>query len=136
MQVLTFDGSPNLDKVEKWLGEVETNFKLLQVPEEVKHEIITSFLVEDAEKWWSTVEPTIAQPMNWEKYKEVFLNYFFPPDVHLQKMEEFESLKQIPGLSVVEFTNKFCTLGRFVPSIMANEQLKMLKFTRGLSSKM
>ena len=77
VQVPTFDGSPNPDKTEKWLGEVETKFKLLQVPEEVKHEIITPFLVEDVEKWWSTVKPTIAWPMNCEKFKEAFLNYFF-----------------------------------------------------------
>ena len=50
-------------------------------------------------------------------------------------MEVIESLKQTPGMPVVKFANKFCTLGRIVPSIMANEQLKMLKFTWGLSSK-
>ena len=48
MQVPTFDGSLNPDKAEKWLGEVEANLKLFQVPKEVKHEIITPFLARDA----------------------------------------------------------------------------------------
>nr|XP_027086619.1 uncharacterized protein LOC113708357 [Coffea arabica] len=135
VHVSTFDGTPNPDLAEKWLDEIENNFALLQVPEEIKHLIVKPFLVGEANKWWATLEPTVAPPVSWTKFKEEFLKYFFPPAVRMQKIDQFENLRQTPGMSVVQYSNKFMALGRFVPSTMADVELKKYKFVRGLASR-
>ncbi|XP_071933023.1 uncharacterized protein [Coffea arabica] len=60
--------------------------------------------------------------------------YFFPPEIRLQRMQQFENLRQTPGMSVVEYAHKFTTLGRFSPTILADESLKMLRYKNGLLS--
>nr|XP_027099053.1 uncharacterized protein LOC113718341 [Coffea arabica] len=135
VHVPIFDGTPDPDLAEKWLDEIENNFALLQVPEEMTHLIFKPFLVGEANKWWATLEPTVAPPVSWTKFREEFLKYFFPPAVRMQKIYQFENLKQTPEISVVQYSNKFMALGRFVPSIMADGELKKYKFIRGLSSR-
>ncbi|XP_027152113.1 uncharacterized protein LOC113752182 [Coffea eugenioides] len=135
VHVPTFDRTLDPDLAEKWLDEIENNVALLQVSEEMKHLIIKPFLVEEANKWWATLEPTVAPSVSWTKFIEEFLKYFFPPAVRMQKIDLFKNLKQTPGMSVVQYLNKFTVLGRFVPSIMADGELKKYKFIRGLSSR-
>ncbi|XP_071925957.1 uncharacterized protein [Coffea arabica] len=101
----------------------------------MKHLIVKPFLVGEANKWWATLEPTVVPPVSWTKFREEFLKYFFPPAVRMQKIDQFENLKQAPGMSVVQYSNKFTALGRFVPSTMADVELKKYKFIRGLSSR-
>nr|XP_027076961.1 uncharacterized protein LOC113700701 [Coffea arabica] len=113
VHVPTFDGTPDPDLAEKWLDEIENNFALLQVPEEMKHLIVKPFLVREANKWWTTLEPTVTPP----------------------KIDQFENLRQTPGMSVVQYSNKFTALGRFVPSTIADVELKKYKFIWGLSSR-
>ena len=105
----------------------------MQVPEEMKHQIIKPFVVGEANKWWVTLEPTIAPPINLTKFREKFLKYFFPPAVRMQKIDQFENLKQTPRMSVVQYSNKFTALERFVPLIMIDVELKTYKFIRVLS---
>ena len=83
VHVPTFDGTPNSDLAEKWLDEIENNFALLQVPEDIKHLIIKPFLVGEANKWWATLEPTVVPPVSWTKFREEFLKYFFSPAVKM-----------------------------------------------------
>ncbi|XP_027082397.1 uncharacterized protein [Coffea arabica] len=133
--VPTFDGTPDPDLTEKWLDEIENNFALLQVAEEMKHLIIKPFLVGEANKWWATLEPTVAPPVSWTKFREEFLKYFFPPTMRMQKIDQFENLKQTLWISVVRYLNKFTVLERFVSSTMADVELKKYKFIRGLSNR-
>ncbi|XP_027067436.1 uncharacterized protein [Coffea arabica] len=135
VHVPTFDGTPDSDSAEKWLDEIENNFALLQVPKEMKHLIIKPFLVREVNKWWATLEPTVAPPVSWTKFREEFLKYFLPPAMRIQKINQFENLKQTPRMSMVQYSNKFTALGRFVPSTMADVELKKYKFIRGLSSR-
>ncbi|XP_027155824.1 uncharacterized protein LOC113756301, partial [Coffea eugenioides] len=135
VHVPTSDKSPDPDLAEKWLDEIENNFALLQVAEEMKHLIIKSFLVGEANKRWATLEPIAAPLVSWTKFREEFLKYFFPLAVRMQKVDQFENLKQTPGMFVVQYSNKFTALGRFVLSIMADGELKKYKFISELSSR-
>ena len=92
-------------------------------------------MVGEANKGWTTLESTIAPPVNWTKFREEFWKYFFSPVVRMQKIDQFENSKQTPGMSVVQYSNKFTALGRFVPSTMADVELKKYKFIWGLSSR-
>ena len=55
--------------------------------------------------------------------------------MRMQKIDQFENLRQTPVMSVVQYSNKVTTLGRFVPSTMADVELKKYKFVRGLASR-
>ena len=46
-----FEGGSDPEKAEKWVGELETNFRILEVPEGFKAELAASFLTREGEKW-------------------------------------------------------------------------------------
>ena len=96
VHVPTFDRALDPDKAEKWIEEVESNFTLLNVPEGMKHLIIKPFLVRDASKWWTAVEPTITSPITWAYFRDQFMAHFFPPAIRMQRMQQFENLRQTP----------------------------------------
>ncbi|XP_073064126.1 uncharacterized protein [Primulina eburnea] len=74
-------------------------------------------------------------PVTWQNFRETFLKQYYPPEVRLQKLSEFENLTQAPDMSVVEYTSHFNALGSYAPAIMADEVLKLNRFKRGLNSR-
>ena len=46
-----FEGGSDPEKAKKWIGELETDFRMLEVPEEFKAELASSFLTGEGEKW-------------------------------------------------------------------------------------
>lgn len=135
VQVPSFEGGPDPDEAEKWLDEVEKYFELIQVPDEMKAHVIRPFLIGEANQWWKTNIQPLTRPVAWATFLEEFRKLYIPPSVTIQKIEEFESLKQEPGVTVLEYAHRFIALGRYVPSMMADERLKMIKFERGLNSR-
>ncbi|XP_073153362.1 uncharacterized protein [Henckelia pumila] len=135
-QVPTFDGNPDPEVGQNWFKNVETQLRLLEIPEEHKVDVVTPFLEDKARKWWETVSPTMtaAGPITWQQFRGAFLNKYFPPEIKLQKLSEFENFVQTPEMSVMEYTSKFNSLGTYVPTIMTDETLKIHRFKKGLSS--
>ncbi|XP_073119989.1 uncharacterized protein [Henckelia pumila] len=76
-----------------------------------------------------------AGPITWRQFKDAFLKQYYPAEVRLQKLSEFENFTQTQDMSVVEYTSKFNSLGTYAPTIMADDVLKMHRFKRGLSSR-
>ncbi|XP_073277633.1 uncharacterized protein [Primulina huaijiensis] len=68
-----------------------------------------------------------------QQFREVFLKQYYPAEVRLQKLSEFENFAQTLDMSVVEYTSKFKSLGTYAPTIMADDTLKMHRFKRGLN---
>ncbi|PIN00996.1 hypothetical protein CDL12_26501 [Handroanthus impetiginosus] len=73
--------------------------------------------------------------ITWARFREAYLKHFFPNAVRLQKMTEFDNLTQLPDMSVVEYSARFHSLGKYSPAILADPELKIHKFTRGLKSR-
>jgi hypothetical protein len=48
----TFDGVADPVTASKWFEELEQNFKILDVADDVKPKIVPPFLVGDANQWW------------------------------------------------------------------------------------
>ena len=129
-----YEGGADPEKAEKWVGELETNFRMLEVPEGFKAELAASFLTGEGEKWWKAVGPTLPNPTTWEQFKDAFLKTYYPESIRIKRVSEFNSLRQNNDMSVIEYTHKFNTLGRFVPGVMGDEKFKMLRFKEGLLS--
>ncbi|KAG8372395.1 hypothetical protein BUALT_Bualt12G0061800 [Buddleja alternifolia] len=51
-----------------------------------------------------------------------------------EAIAKFDSITQLPDMSVLEYSTKFHSLGKYSPKIMGDPQLKMHKFTKGWKS--
>lgn len=69
------------------------------------------------------------------QFREAFLKQFYQAKVRLQKLREFENFTQTQEMTVVEYISKFNDLGTYAPTIMVVETMKMLRFKKGLSSR-
>ncbi|XP_075499417.1 uncharacterized protein LOC142537811 [Primulina tabacum] len=132
-----FRGDADPEVGQSWLKSVETQLRLLEVPEALKVDVIVPFLEDRAAKWWESVLPAMiaAGPITWRNFRETFLKQYYPAEVRLHKLSEFENLTQAPDMSVVEYTSQFNALGSYAPAIMADEVLKLHRFKRGLNSR-
>ncbi|XP_075499325.1 uncharacterized protein LOC142537717 [Primulina tabacum] len=133
----TFRGDADPEVGQSWLKSVEIQLRLLEVPEALKVELIVPFLEDRAAKWWEAVSPamTAVGPITWRIFRETFLKQYYPAEVRLQKLSEFENLTQAPDVSLVEYTSQFNALGSYAPAIMADEVLKLHRFKKGLNSR-
>ncbi|XP_073152036.1 uncharacterized protein [Henckelia pumila] len=133
----TFKGDPDPEVGQYWLKNIETQLRLLEIPDEFKVDVVTPFLEEKAAKWWEAVSPPMiaAGPITWQQFKDKFLKQYYLAEVKLQKLSEFENFTQAPDMSVVEYTSKFNSLETYAPMIMADDILKMHRYKRGLSSR-
>lgn len=77
---------------------IETLLRLLEVPEALKVDVVTLFLEDDARKWWEAVSPamTAQGAITWLHFNDVFLKQYYPPEIRLQKLNEFDNLSQTP----------------------------------------
>ncbi|XP_075486326.1 uncharacterized protein LOC142525929 [Primulina tabacum] len=132
-----FRGDADPEVGQNWLKSVETQLRLLEVPEALKVEVIVPFLEDRAAKWWEAVSPAMiaAGPITWRNFRETFLKQYYLAEVRLQKLSDFENLTQTPDMSVVEYTSQFNALGSYASAIMADEVLKLHRFKRGLNSR-
>ncbi|XP_073304088.1 uncharacterized protein [Primulina huaijiensis] len=78
---------------------------------------------------------TAAGPITWQHFREAFLKQYYPAEVRLQKLSEFENFIQAPDMSVVEYTSQFNALVSYAPTIMADEVLKLHRFKKRLNSR-
>ncbi|XP_075478906.1 uncharacterized protein LOC142519762 [Primulina tabacum] len=131
-----FDGNPDPEVGQGWLKNIETQLQLLEVPNELKVTVVTPFLEEKAAKWWETISANMTEvgPITWQRFREAFLKQYYPAELRLKLLSEFENFTQTPDMSVVEYTSKFNSLGTYAPAIMADDILKMHRFKRGLNS--
>ncbi|XP_073017737.1 uncharacterized protein [Primulina eburnea] len=104
-----FSGAADPEVSQSWLKSVETQLRLLEVPDALKVDVIVPFLEDKAAKWWEAVSPamTAAGPITC----------------------------QAPDMSVVEYTSQFNALGSYAPAIMVDEVLKLHRFKKGLNSR-
>ncbi|XP_075475646.1 uncharacterized protein LOC142508408 [Primulina tabacum] len=135
-RVPTFDGNPDPEVGHNWLKNVENKLHLLEIPEELKVEVVTPFLEDRAHKWWETVSPSLAEvdQITWQTFRREFLKQYYLGELHLQKLSEFKKFKQTSDLTMMEYTLRFNDLGTFVPTIMSDETLKMHHFKKGMNS--
>ncbi|RDX85801.1 hypothetical protein CR513_32949, partial [Mucuna pruriens] len=71
--------------------------------------------------------------VNWDNFKRLFLEKYFPHDIHNKKQVEFLELKQGDDI-VADYVSKFEALVRFCPTYegAVNEEAKCVKFISGL----
>jgi len=69
---------------------------------------------------------------DWNKFKEIVKDHFYPISLQKAKESEFMQLQQ-GNMSILEYASKFMDLSRFAPTFVADETLKMNRFKAGLN---
>nr|KYP76406.1 hypothetical protein KK1_020648 [Cajanus cajan] len=98
--------------------------------------LVIFMLSGEAGIWWQgALQRMMAAgtQVNWDNFKRLFLEKYFPRDVRHKKQVEFLELKQGEN-SVAEYVTKFEDLVRFCPMYdgVDNEEDKCVKFVSGL----
>ncbi|XP_073136828.1 uncharacterized protein [Henckelia pumila] len=116
---------------------MEDQLRLLEIPEALKVEVTIPFLEDKTRKWWEAVSPAMLAvgEITWQQFRTAFLKQYFPAEVKMQKLNDFENLTQTPGMTVVEYTSKFNELGSYAPTIMGDDDMKLHRFKKGLNSR-
>ncbi|XP_073132184.1 uncharacterized protein [Henckelia pumila] len=132
-----FKGDADPEVGRNWMKKMEDQLRLLEVPEALKVEVTIPFLEDKARKWWEAVLPAMlaAGAITWQQFRTAFLKQYFPAEVRIQKLSEFEILIQTSDMIVVEYTSKFNELGSYAPTIMGDDELKLHRFKKGLNSR-
>ncbi|WMV58189.1 hypothetical protein MTR67_051574 [Solanum verrucosum] len=71
-------------------------------------------------------------PIDWEKFKVVFLDRFFPVEMREANIFEFINLRQ-GDMSVNEYALKFMQLSKYYLTMVVNPRARMSKFVLGAS---
>ena len=82
---------------------------------------------------WRTERLLERGPVDWEEFKEAFLDRFCPLEWSENKMVQFINLCQ-EGLSVQEYSLKFTQLSKYAQTMVANPRDRMKKIVMGVSS--
>ncbi|XP_028215148.1 uncharacterized protein LOC114397257 [Glycine soja] len=133
----TFKGGYDPEGVEAWLREIEKIFRVMECQDHQKVLFATHMLADEAEYWWentrSRLEGVGGVVVQWETFRQTFLEKYFPKDVKNRKELEFLELKQ-ESMTVAEYAARFENLVTYFPHYQgeAGERSKCMKFVNGL----
>ncbi|XP_019197827.1 PREDICTED: uncharacterized protein LOC109191654 [Ipomoea nil] len=112
---------------------IDKLFDVVCCPVDQRVETFVYYLQEEADHWWVMEGPTLKEKeiFDWEIFKGVLRERFYPDHVKVAKYVEFFHLEQ-GSMSVQEYHAGFVALSRFAPTIALDEASKARKFVRGL----
>ena len=115
-----------------WLKEMEKAFDLVGVEGDQKCKFASYYLKSEANYWWESVEPLEeVEIVSWDRFKELFLEKYFPKYMQSQMELKFFELRQ-ENSSVMEYERKFTELARFVPEYVNTDEKRAKRFQQGL----
>ena len=132
----TFAGGSDVTKASNWLRGIETCFRLLRCPPQMKVDFAGYVLQEDAAEWWAgTREVTFgdSHEIEWDDFTTEFKDKYLPRHLINELRDEFRNLTQ-GSLLVPEYATKFVRLERHYPGLCEDEAERARKFVAGLDS--
>ncbi|XP_028223450.1 uncharacterized protein LOC114404930 [Glycine soja] len=133
----TFKRGYDPEGAEAWLRDFEKIFRVMECQDHQKVMFSTHMLADEAEYWWENTRPRLEGAggvvVQWETFRQTFLEKYFPEDVKNRKEMEFLELKQ-ESMTVAEYAARFENLVRYFPHYQgeAREKSKCVKFVNGL----
>jgi len=64
------------------------------------------------------------QYVNWEMFKELFNEKYFPLSARMAKERDFMGLKQMEDMSVAQYEDAFTRLIKYMPIYESDEKIK------------
>nr|KYP72614.1 hypothetical protein KK1_005210 [Cajanus cajan] len=93
---LQFTGVDEPEVADQWIEEMEKIFMVMHCPEERKLVYAVYMLVGEASFWWKDAQAMMearGEVVNWENFKKVFLEKYFPDSARYAKEAEFLRLQ-------------------------------------------
>ncbi|XP_016901385.1 uncharacterized protein LOC107991239 [Cucumis melo] len=133
LRATVFEGSTDPADAEVWLNMLEKCFDVMSCPQERKVRLATFLLQKEAEGWWKSiiVKRNDACTLDWQTFRGIFEEKYYPTTYCEAKRDEFLELKQ-GSLSMVEYERKYTELSRYAKVIVASESDRCRRFERGL----
>ncbi|XP_058077814.1 uncharacterized protein LOC131226122 [Magnolia sinica] len=130
---LKFAGAHRPEEAEYWLDRISKMIRTLYYSKAEQVKLVTYMFKKDASLWWDSVLRTVPAGFvwTWDGFKAYFHEKYFPLTYHNEKDGEFLYLKQ-GGMIVVEYENCFTELARYALLILANEPMRMRRFSEAL----
>ncbi|XP_050915462.1 uncharacterized protein LOC127130512 [Lathyrus oleraceus] len=104
-----FHGGLNPVKAREWITGMERIFRIVHYSEENKVVFASHMIKGSTVRWWesaSTLMTNQGIPRDWENFKTIFLDKYFPSSLRTQKEFEFQQLRQ-GTVSVAAYAEKF-----------------------------
>ncbi|XP_074337678.1 uncharacterized protein LOC141674877 [Apium graveolens] len=107
-------------------------FAFTNVGDNQKVEYATYFLKGESNYWWETAKALeAAKIINWDRFKRMFSDKYFPRYMQTQMEMKFLELKQ-NNMTVGEYEKKFIVLSRFMGDYVDSEEKRAKRFQQGL----
>ncbi|XP_050895691.1 uncharacterized protein LOC127102355 [Lathyrus oleraceus] len=109
MNPLEFHGGLNPVKAQEWITGMERIFRIVHCSEENKVVFASHMMKGPAMIWWESVSTLMTNqgiPRDWEHFKTIFMDKYFPSSLRTQKEFEFQQLRQ-GTMSVATYAEKF-----------------------------
>nr|KYP50892.1 hypothetical protein KK1_027247 [Cajanus cajan] len=110
-----FKGDADPEVADHWICELEKIFTVLGCSQERRLTYTIFMLVGEAEHWWRGTHHMLTArsvAVDWECFRRMFLEKYFPESVRHTKEAEFMQLHQ-GGMTVSEYAMRFEHLARF-----------------------
>ncbi|KAK9901148.1 hypothetical protein M0R45_002261 [Rubus argutus] len=124
-------------EAKEWIYNLEIHFEMMECTQVELRKVAACLLEGDARFWWDTIKrvtpPSLLETMEWAKFKEKFMERFFPQVEKDKKEQEFIQLVQ-GRMIVIEYETKFTKLSRFAPHMVDTPDKKARRFIGGLNS--
>ncbi|XP_019158588.1 PREDICTED: uncharacterized protein LOC109155357 [Ipomoea nil] len=114
-----FLGQEDPEVLESWIRTFDKLFDVVLCLENQRVEAVVYYLQGEADHWWVMEGPAIQarEGFDWEMFKMVLRERFYPEHVKAAKYEEFLHLEQ-GSLTVQEYHARFVALSRFAPTLV------------------
>ncbi|XP_020224157.1 uncharacterized protein LOC109806187 [Cajanus cajan] len=121
-----FKGEADPEVADHWICELEKIFTVLGCSQERRLAYAVYILVGEAEHWWRGTHHMLTARgvvVDWECFRRMFLEKYFPESVRHAKEAEFMRLHQ-GGMTVSEYAMKFEHLAPLVEKAKVVERLE------------
>ncbi|XP_058198384.1 uncharacterized protein LOC131313907 [Rhododendron vialii] len=138
----TFDGTSSDPLVaDHWLAQIRKLFRTLNITEDnIRVGIVAVQLVGEAGEWWESVlesrkdarratriaaqanEPDVEN-LTWAEFEALFEDQYFSKTSRENLSDQFDKLEQ-GNMTISEYVQKFQSLSRFAPELVATEERK------------
>lgn len=132
-----FSGSTDPADAELWLQRVERVIQRIRCPDDERVQLAVDLLDGSAYDWWVFTVAHHEGPgaVTWDEFRTYFLDRYFTRAMQDFKYREFQDLK-IGDMSVQEYLERFLSLSKYAPSLVANEVDICRRFEQGLSDEL
>ncbi|KAI3837905.1 hypothetical protein MKX03_019420, partial [Papaver bracteatum] len=132
MKPPVFTGKKGATEAHQWYTKVDRILSKFDCSGAFKQRMAAFLLEENAATWWESMGRTVdAMEVTWTRFKELFLEHFFPSAERQAMIRQFEVLEQKENQLVVEYECEFDRLSIFAAHLMPTEEDRIDRFLGG-----